>query len=156
MQGLTKVVSRSPGLVDFPVGQADFIDQLSVGQAWLKFVMACPTNNGLVQNSYRHVKLKSRLPKGRAWILIFVVPWLWRYDKHMVSRKITKPLNSDMFIMLCVFMLISCFPEIIGGRIPQGSAGNVHRGANALCARVFPESHGTELPKEEDGPVHTQ
>ena len=43
VQGLTKVMYMydSPGLVDFPVGQADFSGHLLHGQARLKFVIAC-------------------------------------------------------------------------------------------------------------------
>ena len=42
-QGLTKVVSDSPGLLDVPFGQADLSSRLPNGQAWLQFVMACST-----------------------------------------------------------------------------------------------------------------
>ena len=73
---LTKVLSDSPGLVDFPIGQADFSGHMPDGQAWLKFFMATIdwTLAGLVQNSYRQVKLEVQVAQRPSRILIFVEP----------------------------------------------------------------------------------
>ena len=43
-----KVMSDSPRLVDFQVGQADVSGYLPNGQAWLKFFLVCWLNLGLV------------------------------------------------------------------------------------------------------------
>ena len=40
IQGLTSTLSDSLGLVDFPVGQADFICHLPGGLLWLKIFLA--------------------------------------------------------------------------------------------------------------------
>ena len=65
-QGLTKNMPNSLGLVDFPVGQADFIGHLPDSLVWLKIFMAHLTVDSkleLVQNNFRQVELKCRLPK---------------------------------------------------------------------------------------------
>ena len=73
MQGSTKNVSDSLGLVHFPVRQADFIRHLPGGLWWSKLFTACLTwlNFSLVQNSFMQVELQCTLPKGR---VIFVEP----------------------------------------------------------------------------------
>ena len=74
------MVPNSLGLVDFPIGQADFSGQLPNRQAWEIFQWDFHgsfhwwLNFGPVQNSYGQVKLKCRLPKCWARIFIFAEP----------------------------------------------------------------------------------
>ena len=99
-QGSTKVVSDSPGLVDFPVGQAEFSGHLPDGQAWLDVFMACyrcSLNSGLVQNSYRQVRLKYRLPKGQARISIFAKPWT--PTPHQKLSKLSEFIIHQIFLL---------------------------------------------------------
>ena len=64
-QGSTKTVSNRLRIVDFPVGQADFIIHLPNGQAWSMGSFDRRLNCRQVQNSFRQ-------PEGQAKILIFI------------------------------------------------------------------------------------
>ena len=62
-QGATTVVSDSPGLVDFPVGQAEFSGQCPTGEPDWSFSwrVYCWVNSGLVRNSYTTTQVQARI-----------------------------------------------------------------------------------------------
>ena len=80
MQRAKKVVSDSPGLVDFAIGLVNSVFNLPVGQVknrrTVKSILLDEKLLGLVEMTSGLVNASFSLPKWQAVKMIFFAPWL--------------------------------------------------------------------------------